>query len=67
MARPALNAELRDYASFLVDRYRSSALAKVDERIATLCTRDRHGMIADWVAIGEEIAALLRTDSSLPH
>jgi hypothetical protein len=67
MPRPDPSAELRDFAHFLVDKYREHALAKVDERIETLNEAGQPGMIVDWQAIGQEIADLLRTDSPPLH
>ena len=63
---PALSPELYDHAQFLVGKYRKGAQAKVDERIDTLVKLGGNGMIADWRAIGDEIANLLSTDSARP-
>ena len=61
MPRPASKAELRDYAEILIGKHRAGARAKADERMATLTKLTRPGLIIDWLAIGEEIASLLRT------
>lgn len=65
MTRMILNEELRDFASFLVDKYHDVAMTKAGERAAYLAELGLDGEAVNWKVIGEEIAALLATDTSI--